>query len=86
MFKIIILVLVLINGSFSQDQQKTCQHHTPTIDDIPHPVRLKDAAGSNREKRQVMLEEGPLRIRVFYHDSVEMLRPPDRAIIKRMVS
>ena len=57
-------------------------HPYPTYDELPHPVTLKSSLGT-RFKRETL---GPLRIKVFYHSSVDKLRPKDRRIIKNVVS
>lgn len=56
-------------------------HPYPSFDELPHPVTLK---GSDSRVRRETL--GPLRIKVFYHSSVDKLRPKDRRIIKEVVS
>ena len=61
---------------------RTCKHHYPTIDDIPHPVKIQDENDS-RVKRDV--QEGPLRIKVFYHKSVDDLKPKERRLIQKEV-
>ena len=57
-------------------------HPYPAYDELPHPVTLKSTLGT-RFKRETL---GPLRIKVFYHPSVDKLRPKDRRIIKDVVS
>ena len=55
-------------------------HPYPSFDELPHPVTLKGSG--SRIKRATL---GPLRIKVFYHSSVDKLRPKDRRIIKEVV-
>ena len=58
-------------------------HPYPTFDQVPHPVNLQGTQRGARVKRDTL---GPLRIKVFYHPSVDLLRPNERRTIKEVVS
>jgi len=58
-----------------------CRHRHPTFDEVPHPVKIEDLSGS-RTKRQA---EGSLRIKVFYHKSVDDLVPSEKRLVKKVV-
>lgn len=60
------------------------QHFYPTYDQIPHPVKLNHH--QNIVKREIGFMEGPMRIKVFFHKSVDDLRKKDRDIVKKVVS
>ena len=49
---------------------------------MPHPVKIENLSGS-RTKRQA---EGSLRIKVFYHKSVDDLVPSEKRLVKKVVS
>ena len=88
----IVVILVIINqnvilinsSSDFQQNQHTCRHYTPKYYDIPPPVVLNN----NRGKRDIGpagLDYNPLRIRVFYHKSVDALKKRDRDRIRKLV-
>ena len=57
-----------------------CKHRYPKVQDIPHHVRLEHSRLSKRSM------EHNMRIKVFYHPSVEQLDSTKRKIVKDMVS
>ena len=68
------------DGEFYFPEQN-CVHKFPVVDDVPHPVFLEHSPG-HRSKRSM---EHQLRIRVFYHESVEKLKKRERSIVKDQV-
>ena len=89
---VVILVIInqnviLINSSsdFKQNQH-TCRHYTPKYYDIPPPVVLNNNRGHHFSKRDTgPARYSPLRIRVFYHKSVDALKKRDRDRIRKLV-
>ena len=70
------------NINFSNGHQ-TCKHFYPKYYDNPAPVKL----GGKYVKRDIASQtEEPMRIRVFYHKSLEDLKKKDRNRIKNVVS
>ena len=71
-----------LNCNFSNGHQ-TCKHFYPKYYENPAPVKL----GGKYVKRDLASQiEEPMRIRVFYHKSLEDLKKKDRNRIKNVVS
>ena len=87
---VVISVLVILNhnviliNSSSDFKQHTCRHYTPKYYDIPPTVVLNNNRGHHLNKRDLG-PAGPLRIRVFYHKSVDTLKKRDRDRIRKLV-
>ena len=80
--------VILINSSsdFKQQHSHTCRHYTPKYYDIPLPVVLNNNRGHHFNKRDTgPARYSPLRIRVFYHKSVDALKKRDRDRIRKLV-
>ncbi len=65
----------------SHEVQDNCVHQYPTLDD-EMPFHVKLDGGSRRTKRS---PEHQLRIKVFYHSSVDALPSKKRRVVKRQV-
>ena len=76
------LQILFLNCNFSNGHQ-TCKHFYPKYYENPAPVKL----GAKYVKRDITSHiEEPMRIRVFYHKSLEDLKKHDRNRIKNVVS
>ena len=76
--------VILINSS-SDFKQHTCRHYTPKYYDIPPPVVLNNNRIRHHLNKRDLGPAGPLRIRVFYHKSVDALKKRDRDRIRKLV-
>lgn len=75
-----IIYFCLLWASAIEAQEAICKHQYPKFDQLPHPVKLSSVG--QRFKREA---EGPLRIKVFYHKSVDNLGNYEKQIIKKEV-
>ena len=60
-----------------------CKHRFPTIDEMPHPIRLDQQVVGKIEKREA---EHQLRIEVVYDKSVDKLEEAKKFVVKTKVS
>ncbi len=85
-FRRLLAVAVLAAGAStvpieSEFSAGYCAHKFPAVDDIPHAVHLEE-----RHRIVKRSLEHQLRIKVFYHDTVEKLPKTKRKIVEQVLN
>ena len=81
----VLLLPFLLIFSTKTESSSICKHQIPSIDEIPHPVRIiEDVEGKRLFKRESRSKSttSKLRIRVFFDKSVDDLDEAKRKIVK----
>ena len=86
---IVAAVITIVGGLPLSDRHddvgtRTCKHHYLSVWDTPHPVSLDSRTKRSISKRSTD-ELRQLRIKVFYHESVEDLDETKKSIVKDQV-